>query len=311
MSWTNLLQSRADTDLQMYSPSEFDFDTQNTGKYVYIFIKDGKKKVITGNVPKNVQHVHIPRTRFIEYMLDKIDANQIGDAIVPLFIADSFGYESKRIEFSWAKPANKRGLLFPCWSFMEWEKVKQEFQNKYIPWTEREIGPYFIGANSTEKSGFREIIRSFYPNNVVLTDSIQQWRSMFQPSTNLMKYKLVFDLPGLKPWSVRSPQIALSGSHSIRFLQYYPKWGEEPWIQFYENLDDIRSSSIVLEGNYDIPIKKEIIQPLHDAIDNHIHSGIRKWARAKRIRENMMKLNEQDIVRYLEYILRHVATRQS
>jgi len=175
-----------------------------------------------------------------------------------MYKLDSYGYDND-ISFCWSKPYNKPGLLFPCWSFNNWENTVKEFDKHYIPWEEKLDEPYFKGQDSTKtKSNIRKIFKQMYPENVTLDDPV------VSPVTDLMKYKVCFDLPGAKPWSVRTPYIDLSGSASLRVLHYYPKWGEKPWIQFYEDPKDLRG--IFIEGNYDKPLKEQQIAMLQDEV---------------------------------------------
>ena len=247
------------------------------------------------------------RKKVIFDLVSKMNHKSIPDCQIPVYIGDSYGWEDDNIHFCWSKPYGKKGLLFPSWEFIDWESTKKKFNDEYIPWTKRERGPYFIGVdNSDKKSNIRKIIRDLYPENFRLLKKDETYR---EPPTNLMKYKTVFELPGNTPWSGRSVVVALSGSSSIRIHHYYPKWDEGPWFQFFE--DPTEFDGINLEGNYNNPFPSDKIPLLKDAIDDEIAKALRRHATAKSIRERMMKLTTDHMVKYLEYIFTEVGKRQN
>lgn len=312
MNWESFLKKRADADLSDYSDSEFECHIDKRYKeFCYIQIKDGNGKIIQNNQNKDVKILADERVGYLKNILSLLDISKIGDVLIPLYIADSYAYEYSNIHFDWVKPQHKKGLLFPVWTFWNWDKTKEIFENSYIPWTDREPGPYFVGSDTTSpRSKIREIVKSFYPDTVKLARSREEWRKNYEPVTNILKYKVVFDLPGTKPWSVRTSLIALSGSYSVRILNYYPKWGEGPWFQFFEDPDELMNTGIHITGNYDRPIPKEAIPTLKERIDDEIKHGLKRWNTAKSIKNKMMKLTEKDMLNYLEYILSKVSEKQ-
>lgn len=312
MSWERLLKERADTDLSDYSDSEFECHVDKRHKeFCYIQIKDGKLRIIENKYNKEVEFLTVERIGYARNILSLIDISKIGDVLLPLYIPDSHAYEYSNVYFNWVKPQHKKGLLFPAWTFWNWDKTKQIFEDSYIPWSDRETGPYFVGSDTTSlRTNLREIVRSFYPATIKLARSREEFRKNYEPVTNILKYKLVFDLPGTKPWSVRTPLIGLSGAYSVRILNYYPKWGEGPWFQFFEDPDELMNTGIHITGNYDRPIPKEVIPKLKERIDDEIKHGMKRWNTAKSIRNKMMKLTEKDILTYLEYLLSKVSEKQ-
>jgi len=254
MDWDKFLLKRAKQDLSTFNT--FDI-TVKTHKHFFLQNKEGKF-----NIQYQKDDVSTPflkeRIVFIDNLFKKIKTEDLPDFRIKMYKLDSYGYDND-ISFCWSKPYNKPGLLFPCWSFNNWENTVKEFDKHYIPWEEKLDEPYFKGQDSTKtKSNIRKIFKQMYPENVTLDDPV------VSPVTDLMKYKVCFDLPGAKPWSVRTPYIDLSGSASLRVLHYYPKWGEKPWIQFYEDPKDLRG--IFIEGNYDKPLKEQQIAMLQDEV---------------------------------------------
>jgi len=303
--WTRFLKKRADEDIAMYR--SFDISRNLKLRYIFIKIKDGKLKY--NRINKEFDYAN----KMADFILQKMDVANMPDCEIPLYAADSYGWEDEKIHFCWSKPEGKKGILFPAWEFRNWEETKQQFIENYVPWVERETGPYFIGRNTSKPfTNIREIVKEMYPNTVTLLDEKKPEyvirETVGEPATNLMKYKLVFDLAGKTPWSGRTSLIDLAGCSSIRILNYYPKWGEGPWYQFYEDPKDI--DGIHLQGNYRNPIPENKIPLLKDAIESEIESGLRRHARAKANRDKMMKLTTAHMVKYLEYIFTEVGKKQ-
>jgi hypothetical protein len=67
----------------------------------------------------------------------------------------------------------------------------------------------------------------------------------------ICNYKYVLDIPGFRPWSVRLIELYMSKSLPIRILFHNSQWGEEKWIQFYENMFPKNESYVGLEYNID------------------------------------------------------------
>lgn len=303
--WSSFLKKRADEDIAMYDT--FEISRNLRLKYIFIKIKDGKLRY--NRISQEFDYAN----KMADWILQKMNVSELPDCEIPLYTGDSYGWEDKNIHFCWAKPEGKKGILFPAWEFTNWDKTKKDFTDKYIPWTERETGPYFIGRNTSKPfTNIREIVKSLYPENVKLLDEkkpeYEVRKTVGEPATNLMKYKLVFDLAGKTPWSGRTPLIDLAGCSSVRILNYYPKWGEGVWYQFYEDPSTI--DGVRLEGNYRTPIPESKVPQLKDAIDDEISKAIKRHARARANRERMMKLTTDHMVKYLEYIFTEVGKRQ-
>ena len=302
--WKNFLQKRADADLSMYD----DFSVpkllkEEKERIVIIEIRKGKYFIEDKHLYKTNGYKDFPaRLSGVEYYLKKLNLSDIPDCRLAFYMWDSYGEEFSFPHFSWAKPHNKKGLLFPCWTFDKWDNVVSYAKDHIVPWKDKENDGYFRGLDTPKRSKIRQIMQKLFPNYIKLDGPYEPWTEMF-------KHKVLFDIPGWKPWSVRCPLIALSGSVPLRILHYYPKWGEDVWIQFYEDPKEIRENAIEIKGNYDrefIP-SKEFLEEVHDKFEG----SVRKWKRAQSIQKRMMELKEEDIVFYLEYLIKEFAKRQN
>lgn len=299
MDWDNFLLKRAKEDLSSYK----NFNNLVTGqRFGMIQIKEGKFSLkYPGEFSKTI--FFESRQRIIPYMFNT-DLSELPDCKIPIYLYDSYDY-ADNFSFTWAKPYNKPGLLFPCWSFYNWEKTVKEFDKAYIPWKDRSDEPYFRGADSTKKrSNIRKLFQQMYPENITLDHPV------VKPIAELMNHKIVFDLPGQKPWSIRTPYINLSGSASLRVFHYYPKWGETPWIQFFEDPKDLHG--IMLESNWDKPLKEEQIRQLEDELPEQIRllHGKRAQNRAEKLREKMKTLTTQHMLNYIKFICTYIGEKQ-
>jgi len=302
MDWNKFLIDRANDHLSEYT----DYDTiLNTDKHCIVKIKDGKltyKKLYWDKF-----NIFEPRQKFIEKIFSKINLNEVQDCQIPINMYDSYEWNSKNFSFVWAKPYNKPGLLFPYLAFDDWESTVKKFNDNYIPWEKRSDEPYFYGQDSTSnRSNIRDLLQTYYPNYITLNNP------KVQPVTDLMKYKINFDIPGARPWSVRSAFIALSGSASIRIIQYNPRWNEKTWIQFYENIDDIEG--IEITNNYDKPLSEDIIKNLKPVIDSQIKSYLTEKENQKNaeiLRNKMKELKTEHIINYITHIVNYIGKKQN
>lgn len=303
--WKTLLQKRADKDLSMYSNFSIpDLSKEEKEKILLVQIKKGKYRFIDKTSYRTNPYKDIAdRLGIIEYYMKKLNLTDVPDCTVAFYLWDSYGEEFSFPHFSWAKPHNKMGLLFPCWTFENWDSVVSHAEEHNVEWKEKESDGYFKGSGkTTPRSKIRQTIQKIFPDYVKLDTPNEPWTEMF-------KHKLLLDIPGNKPWSVRSPLIALSGSVPLRFLQYYPKWHEDVWIQFYEEPEEIRENAIEIRENYN----KEFIpsKDFLDEVQTKVAGTTRRWRRAQRIQKEMSELKEEDIVFYLKYLIKEFAIRQS
>lgn len=306
VEWKNILKKRASTDLSMYSDFSIpSLSKQEKEHIVLVQIRRGKYTVADKSSynDNSYKDMMVNRISVIEYFMKKLNLSDISDCTIPFYVWDSYGDELSFPHFCWAKPHNKKGLLFPCWSFKNWDEVVDEAKSSAVSWKDKENDAYFRGTERTTlRSKIRSTMQKIFPEYIKLDAPHEKWTEMF-------KHKVLFDIGGNKPWSVRSPLIALSGSVPFRLLQYYPKWGEQPWIQFYEDPDEITNNALKITPNYDkefIPSKEFV-----DACRQTLDGSLRKWKRAQSIQKRMMQLKEEDIVFYLEYLLKEFAEKQN
>lgn len=164
---------------------------------------------------------------------------------------DNYDYKYNYPIFSYSKPKNKLGLLYPDFNFMDiFSKIKmfkKECNKKKI----NKI--YFKGSNSTLIFTDIRYKMSLFKNpfKIIINDK-------YIPYYKICNYKYVLDIPGYRPWSVRLIELYMSKSLPIRILLYNSQinWNEELWIQFYENMFLKNESYIGLE--YDIDYEKKI-----------------------------------------------------
>lgn len=304
--WKTFFQKRANEDLAMYSDFSIpSLSKQEKERVLLVEIIDGKHKVVDKSSYRTnpYKDMMLDRISVIEYYFKKLNLSGISDCTIPFYVWDSYGDDFSFPHFCWAKPDNKKGLLFPCWTFKNWDSVVKEAESSTVPWKDKEPNAYFRGSSKTTiRNKIRQIMQKIFPQYIKLDQPYEPW-------TEMLKHKVLFDIGGNKPWSVRSPLIALSGSVPLRILQYYPKWGEEQWIQFYENPSEIRENAIEIKANYDkefIP-SKEFVEACHQTLAG----SLRKWKRAQSTQKRMMELKEEDIVFYLEYLITQFAKRQN
>jgi len=301
MDWDKFLINRANNDLSNFN----DYDTIiKNDKHLIVNIKDGKIKY--EQLYDDKFNIFEPRQKFIEKMFNKLDLTELQDCRIPINMYDSYEWNSKNFSFVWSKPFNKPGLLFPYLAFDDWESTVKKFDDNYIPFQSRSNEPYFYGQDSTSsRSNIRDLLQKLYPNYITLNNPI------LQQVTDLMKYKIAFDIPGARPWSVRSAYIALSGSVSLRVIQYNPRWNEKTWIQFYEDINDIKG--IEITSNYDKPLSTEIITNLKTTIDKQIKKSLKKEAeeKANQIRNKMRDLKTDHILNYIKHIVNYIGNKQN
>jgi len=313
MDWDTVLMKRAKQDLEM-------FDTFNKIKidntYGVIIIKDGKFNY-KRNYKHNPEELMYPREMHVKQMFKMIDTSDLPDVQIPVHLMDSYDWAGN-FSFVWAKPYSKKGLLFPSWEFDDWDTKVKNFNNAYIPWKDRSDEPYFKGRDTTfPTSNIRKILRGLFPDYIhldpiIFTENEAKYKQnkTYEPTTNLIKHKIVLDIPGTKPWSVRTPYIYLSGSASLRIFHYYPRWNEKPWIQFFEEPKDLHG--LMLESNWEKPLKEEQIEYLQDEMPKQFRllHGKRAQNRAEKMREKMKSLTTKHMLTYIKFICNYIGEKQ-
>lgn len=306
MDWTIELQERADDDLKEFA--HFDISRTLGLRYVFIKIKEGH--LFFNRLP---QHTFGFANDWLNWILPKLSVSELPDVEIPLYVGDSYGWEDENVHFCWSKPAGKRGLLFPAWEFLHWDRTQAQFKAQFVPWNRREDGPFFVGRNtSSEFTNIRKHVQTWFPKHVTLFDekrSEAEIRTIGMHPTELCRFKTVFDLPGRTPWSGRSALIALSGSSPVRVLQFHSKWGEGPWFQFWENPNNMQG--IRVDCNWRKSLSTETLAKLKPAFQKEIAEALTRQMEAQTLREKMMSLKTHHIVEYLEHIFRKVGKKQN
>jgi hypothetical protein len=289
--WQKRLKSVADHDISLI-PTKVDKYILHGG-YALIYIKNGKIQILQSVKDPGLKEVYTPRFESIKKLLislqSKLSNKKFPDIVIPIYAGDNYLWDYNGPYFCYAKPSNKNGLLFPHWNFVNWDKTKLNFEKSCnLPWNERidEIDNIYFKGDATSKvhSQIREKLAKIYPS-IKLSGP-------FEPPTTMCNYKYVFDLPGRLPWSVRSPILELVGAHPIRFLLYYKKWDENPWVQFYEYKVPY---GLHLDINYNKPISDENIEK--------IKSYVSKFQNKRSLyKSDVADLTEEDIAYYLNYL---------
>jgi hypothetical protein len=285
--WQTRLKSVADHDLSLI-PNKIDKYVIHGG-YAMIVIKNGVIRIVQKVKDSELMKVYSSRFETIQKLLvslqPKLKNKKFPDISIPIYTGDNFLWDYNGPYFCYAKPQNKNGLLFPHWNFVNWDLTKKTFEECNLPWKERINDIYFKGdATSKVHSQIREKLATIYPS-IKLSGP-------FEPPTTMCKYKYVFDLPGRLPWSVRSPILELTGSHPIRFLLYYKKWDEKPWVQFYEYKEP---GGLHIDINYNKPLSNENIEKIKTYVSKFQH-------KRSLHKSDLVELTEEDIAYYLNYL---------
>lgn len=286
--WQTRLKTIADRDLALI-PTSVDNKYKLGGSYSILSIHDGKIKIhykLSQELKKHIQPRLNDAKLLLETLQTKLNSKKFPNITIPLYVGDSYAWDYNGPFFSYSKPTNKNGLLFPHWNFVNWDKTKETFKKECtLPWKERIGDIYFKGDRTSEPhSQIREKLEKIYP-------SIQLSGAYQQPTT-MCKYKYVFDLPGRFPWSVRSPFLELSNSQIVRIDMYNKRWDEEPWLQFY---DYKYPNSLKLNTQY--------LKPLKDNYINEIQNYVKSFTKKRSLhKSDLYDLNEEDIAFYLNYL---------
>ena len=202
-------------------------------------------------------------------MLEKYKLN---DTILLINLTDGYYWKTDIPVFSFSVAQGKQGLIFPNFDMCYFDLLKKNFNqlkkifNNYEPKIiKNDI--YFKGGPSTlKKNLFREkMSKEKYPINVIAKKDYSESIYKFKD------HKYLFDLPGVKPWSVRLKYLFLTQRVIFRISFYNSQIGESGyWRQFYdyifnENKDYVHLAynfnydSLIPENLYE-KIKKDIIK---------------------------------------------------
>lgn len=231
--WLKALKSQVDHDYKQFK------NVKITEKDVNAAKKDSKSVIIEiennvilsgiiGEDPHSRQHSMMQSFNLgIQYSIDNKLPPISGKYHVRF--TDGYAFEHNYPTFSFSKPKSKKGFLIPDFNFFKYKDKMKDFKKNCNGEKINEI--YFKGSDTTKRrSKLRGKISVLpKPFNVSIDGE-------YAPYYNICNYKYVLDLCGTKPWSVRLIELYMSKSMPIRVLLYNKKWGEERWIQFYENM---------------------------------------------------------------------------
>jgi hypothetical protein len=176
--------------------------------------------------------------KLVKSLLAYISANKLksidGDYIMRL--ADACDFEPSIPIFTYCKPHNVKGFLFPDFNIGMLEEKKTMFANRYPNSNKKNI-MYFKGtASSCNKTKIREKLEPL--SNSVM--KVELKNDIHSPYYTISDYKYVLDLPGNYPWSVRLIELYMSCSLPFRVNFYCTReinnkvnWYGQ-WVQFYE-----------------------------------------------------------------------------
>lgn len=263
--WYKCLKKQIDTDLKMYKGKKINHLDK-------LKLKKSKKHMCI-IIENNIIKTDIPETNWAEterrfaclFLLIKLSIKYSKNHKLPPIngefyfrIADGYDFEFNYPTFNYSKPKNKLGFIYPDFNFLDVFTKIDTFKSNCSK-IDKINKLYFKGSStSVNKSKIREKMSKFKAPFNIKIDNIKS------PYYNICKYKYVFDLPGVKPWSVRLIELYMSKSLPIRILLYNSKWGEDIWVQFFENMfPPLKSyAGISYDTDYDKPISPTIIKDI-------------------------------------------------
>lgn len=261
--WYKCLDKQIETDINMYKNIDLSaVKNLEKAKYHYLQITI-KNNIIQNSIDfKNDQQDRIKNINdLINNAINYSIKNNLPKINGTFFFRtnDSYEYKYNYPIFSFAKPKNKLGLLYPDFNFL---KIFNKIKKFDLHCNDNKINKIYFKGNSTSKK--RSTIRE---KMSLLQDPFEiNIDKKNKPYYNICKYKYLLDLPGNKPWSVRLIELYMSRSLPIRVIFHYSKWNEDIWIQFYENMFPNKISYI--EVKYDLNYDKEMSDNIIDEIKN-------------------------------------------
>ena len=241
--WYEKLKLQAKNDFKMFkniSKTKFDFEANKymkDGKHIKFIIKNNELSI---EYDKNIwDGIRINSARlFVIGLLDYVSHNKLKsiDGEYIMRPGDSCDFEPKIPIFTYSKPKNLKGFLFPDFNMGLLEEKKITFDSKCSNVLKKDIVYFKGGPTSKNKTKIREKLE---PKSDKII-SVDLKREDFRPYYEICNYKYVLDLPGNYPWSVRLIELYMSKSLPFRVNFYYSDtkhektYKYEQWIQFYE-----------------------------------------------------------------------------
>lgn len=278
--WYIKLKEQAKTDFKMFKKINKNKFYSIADKYmkdkkhVKFVIKDNKLKIeyddeIWSRIESAEKFINGLLTYVIKNNLDSIDGEYI------MRLGDSCDLNSKIPIFTYSKPKNIKGFLFPDFNLNLLDEKKITFQNKCSNVIKKDI-IYFKGnPTSRKKTKIREKLEPF--TNDILKVDLQ--KTDYRPYYEICNYKYVLDLPGNFPWSVRLIELYLSKSLPFRVNFYYvdsykeKNYKYDQWIQFYESMfpEDISYINFKYENSFYTEITDEKTEKIKNDLINKFH----------------------------------------
>ena len=185
----------------------------------------------------------------------------IKDGLFYIYVGDEYLYKYKNLPiFTFSKPINKQGLLFPDHTFVDIEPENKTDKDKAKPITietlyeeenKNKINEiFFIGQNISLYQDKKFNIRKYFsgfkkPFNVIIDGK-------FMPMKDFSKYKYLLNLPGAWPWSFRFKFLFLMKSLVINVeLHDISYKSDERWINIFDLLFEPDIDYINIKFYYD------------------------------------------------------------
>ncbi len=209
---------------------------------------------------------------FLTGLIDYIKKNKLEsiDGRYIMRAGDSCDFNPTIPIFTYSKPENIKGFLFPDFNMNALNEKKMTFEEKCSNVLKKDV-IYFKGkSTSKNKTKIREKLE-LKSDNIVIIDLK---KDNYRPYYEICNYKYVLDLPGNYPWSVRLIELYMSRSLPFRINFYSGKTKDEQsykydqWIQFYELMFPENVSYVNLK--YNNSFYKEISDEKVDKIKNDL-----------------------------------------
>jgi len=275
--WYNKLKMQAKNDYKMFMPITKDKFMSDAKKYM----KDGKHiQFIINNNELQIDYdksiwdeVRIEGARkLLSGMLDYVKKNKLAsiDGKYIMRAGDSCDFAPTIPIFTYSKPLNVKGFLFPDFNMYLLDEKKKMFQEKCTDVLKTDV-LYFKGkSTSRNKTKIREKLE-LLSDNIVIVD-LQ--KDNYRPYYEICNYKYVLDLPGNYPWSVRLIELYMSRSLPFRvnFYDNSKNYKYEQWIQFYESMfpEDVSYINFKYENGFYKEMSDEKVEKIkNDLIDKY------------------------------------------
>jgi hypothetical protein len=244
----------------------------------------------------------------IKLLKNTVKKYKINDTIFIMYCADGYCIDNLPV-FNFALPDGIPGFIFPHFDIInikgEILNDKINIINKYKP--KKIVNDIYFkgGHNSKNRSKIREKLeKEKFPINVII------YSDKYEEPCMMKNHKYLFDLPGVKPWSVRFKILTFMEKLIIRISFYDPNRGETSyWKQYIdyllkENKDYVH---LIYKTNYD----KEISDNLYNKILFDIHKIYKLYENNNKkynkitmnIKKKSEKINMENTYKYIAKVI--------